>query len=326
MVIEKAMHYCRSILQNVSRSFSLTIPLVEKNILAPILVGYLEARIMDNFEDENPGKSIDSRKRIEYIKKVMSIIEKPESPAAKKNMEDIAQVASDFISNPHYLDLAKNMDKVMMVHRTMDTHAQATISLWYGRMAKGMQKYLNTRIDTFQQLDEYCYYVAGTIGGMLTDLVIQNSAETSKRKVSILRKNQIDFGLFLQKVNIIRDFREDILKNEKIFWPYKLFEDWLIVPSQTIERVHEKKAMPILGEMIGNARSHIPPVQKYISSLPEDLPGFKNFSIINMLLGVETLKKMENNPDVFYSDSPVKIDKVVSKEIISNPLESFHSL
>ena len=68
MAIEKALKYCRSSLQNVSRSFALTIPFVEKNILVPILVGYLEARVMDSFEDENPGKEIDSEKRAEIMK------------------------------------------------------------------------------------------------------------------------------------------------------------------------------------------------------------------------------------------------------------------
>ena len=214
MVVEKALQYCRSILQNVSRSFALTIPLVEKNILAPILVGYLEARILDNFEDENAGKVLDKKKRITYMKKVLSIIQQPESLKSKKHMEDIARAAADFISNPYYIDLAKNMDKVMAVHKTMDPHAQSTISLWYGRMAEGMQKYLDTRIDTFEQLDEYCYYVAGTVGGLLTDLIIKNTKEATRSQIKTMRKEQSNVGLFLQKINIIRDFRQDILANE----------------------------------------------------------------------------------------------------------------
>src|SRR3989338_22849 len=163
MVIEKAMQYCRSILQNVSRSFALTIPLVEKNILIPILVGYLEARILDSFEDENPGTGIPQEKRIRNIKKVISVIKNPHGQQSQQQIGEIGEMASHYISNPHYLDLAQNIDKVMAVHRTMDRHAKSTISLWFGRMADGMQKYLNKRIDTFEQLDEYCYYVGGTI-------------------------------------------------------------------------------------------------------------------------------------------------------------------
>jgi len=326
MMIEKALQYCRSILQNVSRSFALTIPLVEKNILAPILVGYLEARIMDSFEDENPGKDIDSKKRVENIKRVISIIQGPNSLKAKRNMEEIARVAGDFISNPHYLDLARNMDKVIAVHKTMDKHTQSAISLWFGKMAEGMEKYLNTRIDTFEQLDEYCYYVGGTVGGLVTDLLIKKTRKATPHQLKILRMEKNDFGLFLQKVNIIRDFRQDILSNEKIFWPYQIFQEQDLVPRQALEKRYEKQSMIILKKMISNIRKHVTSVKRYIYAVPEDFPGYKRFCVINFLMAVETLAKIKDNPDVFYSDSPVKIEKSVAQAIISNPLESFENM
>jgi len=326
MIIEKATHYCRSILQNVSRSFALTIPMVEKNIMVPILLGYLEARIMDNFEDENAGKSIENKKRVKYIKKTISVIQNPESLKSKRNMEDIARAAADFVSNPHYLNLAQNMNKVMVVHKTMDKHAQKTISLWYGRMAEGMQKYLSKRIDTFQHLDEYCYYVAGTVAGMFTDLIVKNAENITKQQEKILRIKQNHFGLLLQKVNIIRDFRQDIINNEKIFWPHNLFREHDILPHEAINRMNEAKSMVILKKMIGQSKKHITHVKKYISNIPQDFPGFRNAAIINILLGVETLAKIKNNPDVFYSKVPVKVDKSVAKNIISNPMEAFQNM
>ena len=48
-LLQDSMEYCKGALQSVSRSFALTIPLVEENILGPIMVGYLEARILDTF-------------------------------------------------------------------------------------------------------------------------------------------------------------------------------------------------------------------------------------------------------------------------------------
>jgi farnesyl-diphosphate farnesyltransferase len=326
MIIEKALQYCRSILQNVSRSFALTIPLVEKNILVPILVGYLEARIMDSFEDENPGKSIDTKKRIKNINKIISIIKDPYNLEAKKNIKDIGRVAADFISNPHYLDLAQNMDKVIAVHKTMDKYAQSSISLWFGRMAKGMKKYLNKRIDTFRHLDEYCYYVGGTVGGLVTDLLIKNTGKATSSQIKTLRMEKSDFGLFLQKVNIIRDFRQDILNNEKIFWPYQLFQKQNLAPRDVLIKKNKIKAMAILEKMISNSKKHINSVKRYIHAIPEDYPGFKKASIINFLMGVMTLAKIKNNPDVFYSNIPVKIDKSIAKAIISEPIKCFENM
>lgn len=326
MVIEKALEYCRSILKNVSRSFALTIPMVEKNILVPVLVGYLEARILDSFEDEKGSKDIDNKKRIKNMKKTISIIREPDSLKSEKMMKELAESASDFISNPHYLDLAQNMDKVMALHREMDGHAKSTISLWFGRMVEGMEKYLDKRIDTFEQLDEYCYYVGGTVGGFVKELILKNTRKATPSQLKILRREYNELGLFLQKVNIIRDFRQDMLNNEKIFWPYQIFREQKIIPKEALIRKNETKAMIILERMITNVKKHIAEVKTEIYAIPDDYPGFRNASIINFLMGIETLAKIKDNPDVFYSDAPVKIDKSVAKTIISKPIEWFENM
>lgn len=318
-MIEKAMAYCRDVLKNVSRSFSLTIPLLEKNILVPVLVGYLEARLLDSFEDG----SADTKERSAYIGKVLSVINQPQSPGALQDMKDVAGAASAIISNPHYLDLAQNMDKVMEVHRTIDAHDRSAMSLWFGRMAEGMQKYLNESIETFDQLDEYCYYVGGTVGGLVTDLVIKRSGAATAEQVQVLRMEQVNCGLFLQKVNIIRDFREDLLKNEKIFWPAQAFRDQGIQPNQALDRTYEPQALQILNMMIANAEKHIVSIKRYISAVPTDFPGFRDAALINFLMGVETLTKLRGNPDVFYSDAPVKIDRQVAGQIQTDPLGYF---
>jgi len=326
MVVEKALEYCRSVLKNVSRSFALTIPMVEKNILVPVLVGYLEARILDTFEDEKGDKDIDNKKRVDNMKKVMSIIVEPDSLNSKKKIKEVMESASEFISNPHYLDLAQNLDKVIAVHREMSSHAKFTISTWFGTMVEGMKKYINKRIDTFDHLDEYCYYVGGTVGGLLTELVIRNTRKATRDQIKTLRIESNGFGLFLQKVNIIRDFRQDILNNEKIFWPHKIFLEQNVSPKDMLNRKNETKAMIILEQMISNSKKHIGSVKNYISAIPEDYPGFRNFSIVNFLMGVETIAKIKDNSDVFYSDTPVKIDKPTAKAIISKPMERFENM
>ena len=68
----------------------------------------------------------------------------------------------------------------------------------------GMQKFLKQEVYSFNDLDEYCYYVAGTPSGFLTELIRKRSKKLSEENSSILMENERDFGLFLQKVNIIR--------------------------------------------------------------------------------------------------------------------------
>ena len=320
MLIEEATKYCMKALKDVSRSFALTIPLVEKNILIPIVVGYLEARIIDNFEDEKVGRSIQKKERIENIDKAINIITNSENSDIQKRIKELGEIAMKSISNPYYLDLALNMDKVIALHNTMNQEAKNVITKWFSEMAEGMKKFINIEIDTFEQLDEYCYYVGGTVGGFVTELIMKNTKKATPWQMKILSRKENDLGLFLQKVNIIRDFRQDMLNNEKIFWPYQIFQEQNIVPVQALDRRNEAKAMIILEKMIVNAKKHIDVVKTEISAIPDDYPGFRNASIINFLMGIETLAKIKDNPDVFYSDIPVKIDKSVKNEILEDPI------
>lgn len=50
--METALKFCKSILPKVSRSFALTIPMLDRDLYRPVLITYLQDRLLDNFEDE----------------------------------------------------------------------------------------------------------------------------------------------------------------------------------------------------------------------------------------------------------------------------------
>jgi len=85
MVLIKSMGYCWKALKNVSRSFAVTIPMVEKKISVPIMIGYLEARIIDNFEDE--GRFVSVIERIRNLEKVIEIIVNSEAKEIKTHQD-----------------------------------------------------------------------------------------------------------------------------------------------------------------------------------------------------------------------------------------------
>ena len=58
---KKAIDFCRDILQDVSRSFALTIPLLDDKMKEPVMITYLQDRLLDSFEDEG-DMEIDKRK------------------------------------------------------------------------------------------------------------------------------------------------------------------------------------------------------------------------------------------------------------------------
>lgn len=319
-MFQDSLDYCKGALQSVSRSFALTIPLVEENILAPIMVGYLEARILDTFEDDIGKREISLEERIKSMNILMEILESPDSKSARIKAKQLADSADELVLNPNYRDLVKNMERVLTVHSSFDEKTKECMVRWLKEMNFGMQKFLKQEVYSFEDLNEYCYYVAGTPSGFLTELIRTRSKDISEENAKILSENERDFGLFLQKVNIIRDFREDILDNEKIFWPRFLFEKYNLKPEDLLKSVNEEKCMEMLDAMIDNASLHIEPVKEYLNAIPEEYAGFRAGAAVNFAMGVATLQSMRNNTEVFFGDKPVKISHEARDSILMDPL------
>ena len=316
----ESLDYCKWALQSVSRSFALTIPLVEEALLAPIMVGYLEARILDTFEDDIGKRHVSLEERVHAMNAIMEILERPDSQMAKRKAKELAREAEDWVQDEHYRGLVKNFDKVLTVHRSLDERTKASMVRWMHEMNAGMQKYLQQPVYSFEDLNEYCYFVAGTPSGFLTELIRTRAKKLTPKASQVLQDNERDFGLFLQKVNIIRDFREDILQNEKIFWPGYLFDKHQLEPQELLDPAHEKQAMEMLNAMVDNAVAHVTSVHDYLTAVPDEYAGFRQGAAINFAMGVATLGEVRGNRDVFYGDRPVKITHEARDLILGNPL------
>lgn len=312
----KEFQYCLQALKSVSRSFALTIPMIEPSIRTPILMGYLEARVLDSFEDEHQN-NISKSERSRNLDLVFSVLKAPDYNQAEIKVKKITEIAPDYISNPHYLDLVQNFDRIIKIHRKLKLAERKILINWFSKTVMGMKKFLGKKIANFKELDEYCYYVGGTIGGFLTDLLIKNTRKITDKQIKTLKSFYADFGIFLQKVNIIRDFREDILKNKRIFWPQQAFLSYELTPQKLLDKKYEAQALTLLDQMLDSAHKHVEPINKYISAIPADFPGFKKAFSINFQMGIETLKKVKANPALFYGEVPVKIEKKVKEKILS---------
>ena len=139
-LLQDSMEYCKGALQSVSRSFALTIPLVEENILGPIMVGYLEARILDTFEDDIGKREISLEERIEAMNMLMDILENPNAESTKEKIETLTGSADEMVQNPKYRDLVKNMKSVLAVHSSFDEDTKECMVRWLKEMNFGMQK------------------------------------------------------------------------------------------------------------------------------------------------------------------------------------------
>lgn len=309
------MKYAKEILKKVSRSFALTIPMLDDEIKDEVLLAYLQDRILDNFEDEiHPPDLKLQREMMDRISRIFSPADYDRSSDFK-----IIKEKSSLIEKDSLRELTEKIDLIYQSYQSFEPEIQKISHKWLQEMNQGMQKYLAEEVKTFAELDEYCYYVAGTVGGFLTETIIYKF-EIEKQKQNILMDNFNQAGLFLQKVNLIRDIREDLESRDKHFWPLKDLE---ISESELQDPEFEEQALAALNKMISDLKTHIPALKKYYQALPDELKGYKRFFAVNNALGLATVEKLKNNSDVFYGNKPVKTSKLTFLNIMRAPEKYF---
>ncbi|MFP4661479.1 MAG: squalene/phytoene synthase family protein [Halanaerobiales bacterium] len=314
---EEAIKYCKKILPKVSRSFAITIPMLDAEIKLPVLITYLQDRLLDNFEDEISDQDISIDERKKMMDKVVELFT-PDVGDVEEVAREISEYA-ELMPEKSLQDLTENALIVRWAYDSLGEVAKSLSFKWLEEMNRGMKKYLTHDVRTFVDLDEYCYYVAGTVGGFLTDVVIFYSS-ISEEESDRLLANYNASGLFLQKVNLIRDIKKDIENREKHYWPLTSLKTSI---RRIMDKENKKEGMSVLAAMIDDVKNHIPNLISYYHSIPREMKGYRKFYSVNNALGLATIEKLEGNEEVLYGKKPVKVSKIELLSIIKDPEKHF---
>ena len=315
---EEAYKYCKKILKEVSRSFALSIPMLDDSLQKPVTIVYLQDRLLDNFEDEIPEDKISLEERFSLMDKVVELF-RPDND----NFDDLAVEIAGYAGLMPEKSLQEMTGNALMIRKAygeLDDLVKELSFKWLKEMNLGMKKYLSREVKTFIDLDEYCYYVAGTVGGFLTDLLIYYSTIITEEKSESLLANFNASGQFLQKINLIRDIREDVKQRVKHYWPLVSLR---ISLQELIDEENKEAGLAALDRMIDDVKTHVPNLINYFLAIPEDKPGYRKFYSLNNALGLATIEEMDNNPAVLYGPERVKVDKSSFLKIMKDPEKAF---
>ena len=177
-----------------------------------------------------------------------------------------------------------------------------------------MYKFQKKSITTFNDQDEYCYYVAGIVGYLLTDLFYHNKI-INKQNRDHLMKYAKNFGLALQKVNIIRDIAYDI-PDKRYYWPINILKKHKLDYNRLCLKKNRSKALIIQNIMIKNALPYLKDAFHYTISLPKTALKVRVFCLIPLFMSIKSLVKCINNEQVFIKDKKVKISREDVKKIV----------
>jgi farnesyl-diphosphate farnesyltransferase len=300
---------CWELLPKVSRSFALCIKILPEPLNDQMMLSYMVFRVIDTIEDSHAPL----RTKKLLFQKVLSLL-------SKKSADDkfAAEVSRALLSKLDYTYEKELLEQLPALNRHLFSQpiAARKAIVHRGRiMAKGMYEFQRKPIETFADQDKYSYYVAGVVGHLFNDLFHINGVISLKQRRALARHAK-QFGLALQKVNILRDIADDIAAN-RFYWPKKILAKYGLEYSNICSAENREKALSVLREQIADARKYINAAMQYVLKLPQKALRVRMFCLIPLFMAIESFVKCMDNAEVFEAGKKVKISREQVTDIVT---------
>jgi farnesyl-diphosphate farnesyltransferase len=303
--------YQRGILPGVSRTFALTIPVLPEALAVVMTNAYLLCRIADTIEDD-PG--LTHEQKSQFHARFVAVVKGSQS--AEEFARDLAPLLSDRVL-PAEHDLVRNTPAVMRVTHACSANERAVLTRCVGIMCRGMPEFQRNKslrgLEDLDELAEYCYYVAGVVGEMCTELFVLHCPELEPKRELMLRL-AVSFGQGLQMTNILKDIWDD--RQSGACWlPRSVFGGG--TPDlERLEAWHHTEAFRDgLHELVGVGHAHLRNALEYTCMIPKREAGIRRFCLWAIGLAVLTLRKIHRQP-TFRSGSEVKVSRRTVKATV----------
>lgn len=303
--------FCNAMLPRVSRTFALCIRLLPGPLERTTLVAYLVCRVADTLEDSERLSPEEKRRLLALWSRCLEE-ESTGDPAA------IIEAFAPPISDEE--KLVREADRVLREFRRLPADRRAAIRPWVQEMCAGMAEFAGApgsgsarraqleSLATMADLDRYCYYVAGTVGHLLTELFRLYDRKATGERYPKLKALATSFGRGLQLTNIIKDVSDDRRRGLS-FVPRQLCELCGIRPEELQEGHHRESARRIMRALIRKAKLHLNDALAYTTTLPRRQYRIRLFCLTALYFAVRTLRLAEGDERLLDPEHRVKISR-----------------
>jgi phytoene/squalene synthetase len=245
-------------LDAVSRSFALCIPQLDSPFRERVALSYLLLRVLDTVEDAPFADKAQQDKQFSLFRGFLR--EQPSEAEVEafkagfpaqltKGERELLVDTHAFFEDAHSLPAAARV----VIFDTID------------RMAEGMATYARRpqplHLVDLEDVTRYCCIVAGIVGELLTRLWAPGHESAPSMELAYR------FGVYLQKVNILKDQEEDEAAGR------------FLVPDRR--------------ELLASLRGDADGALDYLRSLPRDARGYRVFCAWSLMLGASSLSAMD---------------------------------
>jgi phytoene/squalene synthetase len=272
-------------LDRVSRSFALCIRQLQEPMRSWTGLAYLLFRLLDTVED---ALWLEPASQMRAFDALEGFLQAPPSRRAAQTWAQTFPAAID----AGEAELLQDSHSLLVAVHALPTAVLSALRRVALTMSCGMRHYARAWTEQgslvladLEDVNRYCYFVAGVVGELLTDLFAQ--AQPNFAIPPRLWTDAQHFGLFLQKVNLLKDQRKD--EGERRF----------LVPDR--------------GQLLGSLPQHAQGALRYLTALPQDAQAFRTFCAWSVFLGAASLPHIEADHT---ADEPHKISRAQTQALL----------
>ncbi len=297
-------HFQTHMLQGVSRTFALTIPTLPKTLCRAVGNAYLLCRIADTIEDD---AELSFTEKQTYSKAFLKLVSGEDNP--RDFGHELAPKLAPHTSSAER-ELIRGTARVLRITHSMSATERRALERCVRIMTEGMVHYQGQEtldgLTDQAAMDRYCYYVAGVVGEMLTELFCAHNETIMKKRPELITL-AVSFGQGLQMTNILKDIWDDRARGA-CWLPRDAFDARDISLSTLTAGEGGTAFTQVYRHLIAIAHGHLVNALRYTLLIPHSEPGIRRFCLWALGMAVLSLRKLNANPH-FADGQEVKISR-----------------
>lgn len=302
--------WCYDAVQGVSRTFAITVDVLEEPMATYICVGYLLCRVPDTIEDAN---HIPPDEQARLLRRYEAVLDPERDVTATDFRGDVSPWLPDESQRSADWTVVAESERVVATFEDLPPGARAAVRPPVQELVAGMADFVERyadqgglRIHTIEELEEYCWYAAGTVGDLITNLLAR---DVEDRRAEILRANARGFALLLQLVNVAKDVSEDFREENNVYLPTTWLREHGVDPNDVSDPDNATAVGRVIRRVTRHAQSYMDDAQRYLEVAPEARGNRLAAWAIPFLLAVATSRELMDRPEDVVREGEVKISR-----------------
>jgi farnesyl-diphosphate farnesyltransferase len=298
--------WCYDAVEDVSRTFALTVAELDEPMSREICVGYLLCRIADTVEDAGHVPGAAKRELLERYRRALD-------PASETTMASFREAVEEWTPAEPDEDWAVvgEAPRVARVFAGFDRHSRDAVRPHVLELVDGMATFVDRyadrgglRLATVAELEEYCWYAAGTVGTLVTDLLADDAAPAEREQ---MEANARSFALLLQLVNVAKDVAVDYEEENNVYLPRELLADHDLETEAIGDRENGAAFAPAIRQVVERAEGYLDGAQAWLDAMPTTRGNSLSAWAVPFLLAVGTIRELERRPEDVVGAGGVKV-------------------